>query len=114
MRELKKNEWNNLMGYIAARNTVLLIGDNLTIVKNTESNVFQTLIEYISTKLYDFVVNYYTNMWEEQNYTKEKIKEPTKINDAINLVDIVKRGKELLQSANKMLQVNNIDNSPKL
>lgn len=78
MRELKKNEWNNLMGYIAARNTVLLIGDNLTIVKNTESNVFQTLIEYISTKLYDFVVNYYTNKWEEQNYTKEKINEEIK------------------------------------
>ena len=45
---------------------------------------------------------------------KGKINEPTKINDAINLVDIVKRGKELLQSANKMLQFNNIDNSPKL
>lgn len=65
MEHLTTRNWKDILKYIGERKSILLIGDNLTIVKDPTTNEEQTLIKYINTKLYNHVVDYCTRNNQE-------------------------------------------------
>lgn len=65
MEHLTTRNWKDILKYIGERKSILLIGDNLTIVKDPATNEEQTLIKYINTKLYNHVVDYCTRNNQE-------------------------------------------------